>query len=93
MASYLPVSATLGEHAIAAGGGTLPWFRGTWAANGQPLVDGARVILENPRFREAASCLFDTTEVAPNTVVVNVNASIPVPAENLIRDDARVGVW
>ena len=93
MASYLPVSATLGEHAIAAGGGTLPWFRGTWAANGQPLVDGARVILENPRFREAASRLFDTTEVAPNTVVVNVNAPMPVPAENLIRDDARVGVW
>jgi hypothetical protein len=34
---------------------TLPWFRGTWAANGQPLVDGAKVILANPRFREAAS--------------------------------------
>lgn len=55
-------------------------FRGTWAANGQPLVDDARVILENPRFREAASRLFDTTEVAPNTVVVNVNAPMPAGA-------------
>lgn len=38
MASYLPVSPTLGEHAIAAGGGTLPWFSGhlgrKWSAAG-----------------------------------------------------------
>jgi hypothetical protein len=78
MASYLPVSATRG--ATTPDGRILPWFRGTWAANGQALVDGAEVILENPRFREAASRLFDTTEVTPNTVVVNVNAPMPAGA-------------
>jgi hypothetical protein len=80
MASYLPVSATRGERATVADTRVLPWFRGTWAANGQPLVDGARAILENPNFREAASRLFDTTEVVPNTVVVNVNAPMPAGA-------------
>jgi hypothetical protein len=74
MASYLPVSANTID------GGALPWFRGTWAANGEPLVDGAKAILENRRFREAASRLFDTTEVMPTTVVVNVNAPMPAGA-------------
>ena len=77
IAGYLPTSAVQGEQASVASAGTLPWFRGTWAAHGQPLVDGAKVILENPHFREAASHLFDTTEVTPNTVVVNVNAPMP----------------
>jgi hypothetical protein len=80
LASYLPVSATRGEQATAADGGTLPWFRGTWAANGRPLVDGAKLILENPRFREAASQLFNTAEVMPNTIVVNINAPMPASA-------------
>jgi hypothetical protein len=80
LASYLPVSATRGKQATAADGGTLPWFRGTWAANGRPLVDGAKLILENPRFREAASRLFNTAEVTPNTVVVNINAPMPASA-------------
>jgi hypothetical protein len=80
LASYLPVSATRGVHATVGDGGTLPWFRGTWAANGRPLVDGAKLILENPRFREAASRLFDTAEVTPNTVVVNINAPMPAGA-------------
>jgi hypothetical protein len=78
LASYLPVSATRGEReATPAHGGVLPWFRGTWAANGQPLVEGAEVILENPRFREAASRLFCGAEVTPNTIAVNVNAPMP----------------
>ena len=74
MASYLPVSATRGERQAT---DTLPWFRGTWAANGRPLVEGARLILENPRFLEAASRLFDAAEVVPNTIAVNVNAPMP----------------
>jgi hypothetical protein len=80
LASYLPVSATRGVQANAADGGTLPWFRGTWAANGRPLVDGAKLILENPRLWEAAARLFDTAEVTPNTVVVNINAPMPASA-------------
>jgi hypothetical protein len=74
IASYLPRSATSAEQGTVAAGATLPWFRGTWAANGQPLVEAAREILGNRCFREAAARLFDTSEVTPNTVVVNVNA-------------------
>lgn len=78
LASYLPVSAIRGDReATAAHGGTLPWFRATWAAGGRPLVDGAELILENPRFREAASRLFDGAEVTPSTIAVNVNAPMP----------------
>jgi hypothetical protein len=74
MASYLPLSATRGDREAT---DTLPWFRGTWAANGRPLVDGAELILENPRFLEAASQLFNGVEVIPNTIAVNVNAPMP----------------
>jgi hypothetical protein len=77
MASYLPVSATRGEQASNAQALALPWFRGTWAAGGRPLVSGAEVILDNPRFREAASRLFDGAEVTPSTIAVNVNAPMP----------------
>jgi hypothetical protein len=78
LASYLPVSATRGDReASAEHGRTLPWFRATWAANGRPLVKGAELILENPRFREAASRLFDGAEVIPNTIAINVNAPMP----------------
>ena len=49
LAGYLPVSATRGEReATAEHGGTLPWFRSTWAANGRQLVEGAELILKNP---------------------------------------------
>jgi hypothetical protein len=77
MASYLPVSATRGEQASSAQALALPWFRGTWAAGGRPLVSGAEVILDNPRIREAASRLFDGAEVTPSTIAVNVNAPMP----------------
>jgi hypothetical protein len=80
MASYLSVSATCGVKETAAHDGTLPWFRGTWAANGLPLVKGAEVILENSRFREAASQLLDGAEVIPSAIVVNVNAPMPAGA-------------
>jgi hypothetical protein len=77
MASYLPVSATTGARSTAAKTLALPWFRGTWAANGRPLIAGAETILDNPRFREAASRLFDGAEVTPSTIAVNVNAPMP----------------
>jgi hypothetical protein len=78
LASYLPVSATRGEPAAAGlHGATLPWFRATWAANGRPLVEGAELILENPRFREAASRIFERAVVTPSTIAINVNAPMP----------------
>jgi hypothetical protein len=80
MASYLPVSATRGEQANAAQGGALPWFRGTWAANGRALVEGAEPILQNPRFRDAASRLFAGAEVVPSTIAINVNGPMPAGA-------------
>ena len=35
----------------------LPWFRGDWALAGEPLVEGAHLILHNQRFLEAAKAL------------------------------------
>ena len=78
MASYLPASAVRGRKA-SAGEGVPPHFRATWAAGGRPLVDGADIILRNPRLLRAASQLFDA-EVIPNTVAVNVSAPTPAGA-------------
>jgi hypothetical protein len=41
------------------------------------LVAGAEAILHNERFIEAAARLFDTPNVTPTTVVVNINAPMP----------------
>jgi hypothetical protein len=74
IASYLPPSATVGGGGDGEPEGALPWFRSNWAVNGRSLVEGADVILNNPRFIDAASRLFSMTDVRPTTVVVNVNA-------------------
>lgn len=63
MASFLPGSAVCGRQGTA-GKGVPPHFRATWAAGGRPLVDGAGVILPNPRLLRAASQLLDA-EVIP----------------------------
>jgi hypothetical protein len=78
MASYLPGSAVRG-HQVMAGEGVPPHFRATWAAGGRPLVDGAEIILHNPRLLRAASRLFGA-EVIPRTVAVNVSAPQPAGA-------------
>jgi hypothetical protein len=75
MVSYLPASA-VGGGPPAAAGAVPAHFRGTWAAGGRPLVDGAEVILRNPRLLRAASQLFDA-EMTPSTVAVNVTAPMP----------------
>jgi hypothetical protein len=54
-----------------------PWFRGNWAAGGEPLVEGVEAILRNKQFLEAAKALFGTALVFPEFVVVNVNAPMP----------------
>lgn len=51
-----------------------PWFRGTWAQGGSPLVEGAERILCNPHFLAAARALFPSARIYPKLVVVNVNA-------------------
>jgi hypothetical protein len=75
IASYLPASATktAGETQLDSET-SMPWFRGNWAVNGQPAFAGVEEILYNGRFVDAASQLFDTDDVVPTTVVVNVNA-------------------
>jgi hypothetical protein len=66
MAGYLPIK-SMEETA-------LPWFRGNWATNGEPLVAGAEKILHNQRFINAAREFFDGSVVRPTFIVVNVNA-------------------
>jgi hypothetical protein len=69
MAGYLPIK-SMEETA-------LPWFRGNWATNGEPLVAGAEQILHNQRFIDAAQAFFDGSAVRPTFIVVNVNAPMP----------------
>jgi hypothetical protein len=58
----------------------LPWFRGDWALDGKPLVEGAEAILHNKSFLEAAKAAFGTSAVYPEFVVVNINAPSPAGA-------------
>jgi hypothetical protein len=82
-APYRALAAFIPDEAVDAGKkrederSVLPWFRGNWAANGEPLVEGAEAILHNKRFLEAAKTLFGTSSVFPEFVVVNVNAPMP----------------
>lgn len=54
-----------------------PWFRGDWALNGKPLVDGAELILHNENFIRAAKTAFGTSFVNPEFVAVNINGPMP----------------
>jgi hypothetical protein len=69
MAGYLPIESREGA--------SLPWFRGNWAANGEPLVAGAEKILHNQRFIDTARAFFGGSSVRPTFIVVNVNAPMP----------------
>jgi hypothetical protein len=69
MAGYLPLESREGTN--------FPWFRGNWAANGEPLVPGAEEILHKQRFIDAARAFFDGATVRPKFVVVNVNPPMP----------------
>ena len=55
----------------------LPWFRGDWALDGKPLVEGAEAILHNKSFLEAARAAFGTPLVYPEFVAVNINGPMP----------------
>jgi hypothetical protein len=63
----------------------LPWFRGDWALDGKPLVDGAAAILYNKNFLEAAKVAFGTPLVFPEFVAVNING--PMPASTIHIDN------
>ena len=57
-----------------------PWFRRDFALHGEALVPGAEVVLDNPRFVDAARDVFGPrTVVVPTTVYVNVMVPGPVP--------------
>jgi hypothetical protein len=58
----------------------LPWFRGDWALDGKPLVEGAELVLHNKKFLEAARTAFGTSHVYPEFVAVNISG--PMPACN-----------
>lgn len=62
-----------------------PWFRGNWALDGKPLVEGAASILHNKKFLEAATTVFGTSLVYPEFVAVNING--PMPAGNIHMDN------
>jgi hypothetical protein len=55
----------------------LPWFRGDWALEGKPLVNGADLILHNKSFIEGARTAFGTSFVNPEFVAVNINGPMP----------------
>jgi hypothetical protein len=54
-----------------------PWFRGDWALAGEPLVEGAELILHNKRFLEAARTAFGTRRVYPEFVAINIIGPMP----------------
>ncbi len=59
---------------------TPPWFRQDFALLGAAIVEGAEVILGNPRFAEAAHALAGSEAVVrPTTVYVNVMGPTPFP--------------
>jgi hypothetical protein len=61
----------------------LPWFRGDWALGGEPLVEGAELILHNKKFLEAAKAAFGRSCVNPEFVAVNINGPMPACTTHL----------
>ena len=76
LAAYAPEGVRDETHEEAKGA-VDPWFRGDWALAGQPLVEGAELILHNRRFLEAARAAFGTPRVYPEFVAVNINGPMP----------------
>jgi hypothetical protein len=61
----------------------LPWFRGDWALDGKPLVEGAEAILHNKSFLVAARAAFGTPLVYPEFVAVNINGPMPASTTHI----------
>jgi len=57
-----------------------PWFRQDFGASGQPLVDGAEVIIDNSRFVDAAHAVYGADcIVRPSNAYVNIMGPTPFP--------------
>ena len=57
-----------------------PWFRQDIGADGRPLVAGAEVIIDNPRFRSAAHAVYGPDcIVRPSNTYVNIMGPTPFP--------------
>ena len=76
LASYAPEGIRDERH-VQARRSVDPWFRGDWALAGEPLVEGAELILHNKKFVEAARTVFGTSLVYPEFVAVNINGPMP----------------
>lgn len=82
-APYLPVQryfAGNAEYRSSSGQGEkmmiAPNFRGDWAYE-KPLVDGASIFFDHPRFVEAARQMFDALVVRPLAVYTNLTWQLP----------------
>jgi hypothetical protein len=76
IAAYIPNEAVEGATKEAGELSVLPWFRGNWTMGGEPLVEGAEVILHTKVSRGGKDAFRDPS-VFPEFVVVNVNAPMP----------------
>jgi hypothetical protein len=76
LASYAPEGIRVERHEQARRS-VDPWFRGDWALAGEPLVEGAELILHNKKFLEAARTVFGASLVYPEFVAVNINGPMP----------------
>lgn len=57
-----------------------PWFRQDFGASGQPLVEGAEVIIDNSRFVDAAHAVYGADcIVRPSNAYVNIMGPTPFP--------------
>jgi hypothetical protein len=57
-----------------------PWFRQDFGALGKPLVDGAELLLDNPRFIDAAHGVYgEGCVVRPSNAYVNIMGPTPFP--------------
>ena len=57
-----------------------PWFRQDFVREGEIVVPGAELILDNPRFRDAAREVYgDDCTVRPSHVYVNIMGPTPFP--------------
>jgi hypothetical protein len=84
-APYQPVQryfAGAAEYRASSGAGqnmiVAPNFRGDWAYE-KPLVDGAEVFFEHPKFLTAAQQMFGTECIRPLAVYTNLTWQLPFP--------------
>jgi len=62
-----------------------PTWRGDWAVEGRPLVEGVDRVLEHQGFAEAARAIYGAEVVVPEQVYVNL--STPMPGQGFSHTD------